>query len=287
MKLNFYQNNPTEFKRARKIMAAGMTQAEIQRFFLGIRSYEWLRAAGDNAVYRREHEVARAIIRLFLENKVPLDPIIPEIMLPGDPAGSQAPSQAPKPEIDLDAPICTGANCGGVSEIKRMLRWDKVLKGEPVTVSFDMKNAPKVDGLTRKVMEQEILKWVSGTPGLKIKFLKSGKGDVHIRFAYIDGQGDENGNILGMAFQPKKSLDMADGGDLSGDIIIDSGDLWPLRGLLKFLMTLRHEFGHAIGAPHLPNPGDTMYRAPTALNVVNLSVNDLEWSNDAYIAIAA
>lgn len=277
-KLSKYQQDPNEYDRVVRILSGGMKESEIKRFFIGLDSYTFLKALGDPGNYTSEGAVVKGIIRVFAENRVPKDPWMPGGMsLEPEPDDQETP--------DMDAPQCTG-ECGGVSKVRQMLRWKKALAGQPVTVSINMKNMPKIEGLTKEAIIQECMKWQAVAPTLDLKFLTKGTGDIHIDAKFIDGEGDERGNILGIAYQPRSGFDMEAGGMVSGDIFIDNGDLWALRGLAKLLLTLRHEFGHGLGAPHLGHPGDTMFDRPTALPKLQLSNNDAEWAGDAYPQVA-
>lgn len=150
-------------------------------------------------------------------------------------------------------PFCDG--CGGIGDTPKFLRWAKVARGEPITLSVDEANKPAtLHWLTPEIILKEWFEfWVPGT-ALKFKLITTGKADIRGRYAPIDGPG----GTRGMAWLPDQSIDfMEQGGDLSGDFVIDSSDRWTT--VEEVHETGSHEGGHCLGMPHTNNPADVLY----------------------------
>lgn len=175
----------------------------------------------------------------------------------------------PQPEIPkVSGKACDG--CGGIGDSPKMLRWAKVARGEPVTISVDETDKPAtLHWLTPEIIRKEwFAPWEVDT-SIRFKLLAAGegKGDIHIRFDFIDGPGATQG----IAWLPKQSVEfMEQGGDLSGDMVIDKDERWTSEEETHEVG--EHEGGHVIGCPHTQNPDDVLYpytrgfRRPHSLN---------------------
>ena len=263
---NQFTSDVEEFKRVTTLVA-GMSWPEARRF-LTYRSrqgyYARLLAEALGINQARLLGAVSFDVHKALTQAVPESPVPPTIIPDPIPAPLPAPT-APQPPVSSFGPLCDG--CGGVGDSPVFLRWDKVARGEPVTVSLDIRGRPAtLNWLTPEVMLKEWFEpWAVGT-SIRFKFVTGVKGDIHVRFAKIDGPG----RVLGMAYQPRVGNLMEAGGSLSGDIIIDNEERWSSRDEVN--ETGEHEVGHAIGMPHTNKPEDKMYkfgsrvRRPQAVN---------------------
>ena len=186
----------------------------------------------------------------------------PEAIAP--PAAPQEPQTPMNPEQPTPKPpkqliVCDG--CGGIGDTPKFLRWAKVAKGEPVTVSYDHRNHPAT--LAWMSLDQILHYWCypwSVDTSIRFEGVTNRKGDIHVSYKDIDGPG----KILGMAYLPSQDIDfMERGGTLSGDIFIDRLDRWNTREAVH--STGEHEVGHAIGQPHNPYPVDVLYAYSSGL----------------------
>ena len=168
---------------------------------------------------------------------------------------------------------CVG--CGGLTEATG-LRWDKLNKGEAVTVSVDHSNKPRaLSWLTdEQIMKHWFEPWTVGNPNIKFELLKTGKGDSHITFEPVDGPG----NTLKFVWQPSQGEEM-DTSDLSGDMVCDNSERTYPRTLVR--TAGKHEVGHVLGIGHLSNPGDLMYPTANAADK-KLTKNDKQERDERY-----
>lgn len=272
---NDFVTNFAEFKRVTELVA-DMNWPEARRF-LTYRSrqgyYARLLAEAlgiDQA--RLLLEVAFDVHKTLTDN-VPESPVPPTVIPDPVPAPLPTPTP-PKPPASAFGPLCDG--CGGVGDSPVFLRWDKVARGEPVTVSMDVRGRPAtLSWLTPVVMLKEWFEpWAKNT-SIRFKFVTGVKGDIHVRFDKIDGPG----KVLGMAWQPRVGNLMEAGGTLSGDIVIDNEERWSSRDEVN--ETGEHEVGHAIGMPHTDKPEDKMYKFGSRVRRVQ-SINDLRGKTKRY-----
>uniref|UniRef100_A0A3Q0RBE5 Collagenase 3 n=1 Tax=Amphilophus citrinellus TaxID=61819 RepID=A0A3Q0RBE5_AMPCI len=107
------------------------------------------------------------------------------------------------------------------------------------------------EGCVRKAWQL----WSNVTP---LKFHKRDRreADIVISFYYGDHKDgspfDGKGGILAHAFAP--------GHGIGGDVHFDANESWSFNstGINLFAVAI-HEFGHALGLPHSPDPGAIMY----------------------------
>ena len=250
--LNKYQRDADEFRRIVKIIKAGMSWIEVQRF-LSFDILHFARALNIRTINNRR-TVAHTIWRTLRDNDF-TEPYID-------------PKDLPKPKLpDASKNIPC---CDAEEKLPETLRWGKVEKGQSVTYSVDEKNNP--DPL-KAFSSSEIDSWFaawSDVCGITFKRV-TGKGDIHIQYAPIDGPG----KTLGFAYQPRAGVEfMESSSDLSGDITIDSTEgYWPVW---KSRSTGKHEVGHAIGLDHIDNIAALLYpsivwgadRGPQAIDIV-------------------
>ena len=197
----------------------------------------------------------------------------------------------PAPKIDTDADVCDG--CELLANSENDIIWAKALRGEPVTISNDWRNAPDIDGLGNPMVDS-IFGMIAAECGIRFARKESGRGDIHIRFADLSRM--NGGKTLGITWVPRNAKKFEDGGEIAGDIVCDSKREW---SLVMLSLKLMHEAGHAIGAlDHSEVPTDIMYFAPTAagqrryskadiarfLNLYPLALRDLYAEADARAA---
>lgn len=167
-----------------------------------------------------------------------------------------------------DEPTFECVGCGGTTEASG-LRWDKLNRGEAVTVSVDHSGKPAtLDWLTdAEIMKYWFEPWTVGNPNVKFKLLKTGRGDSHITFEPVDGPG----NTLKFVWQPNQGEEM-DTSEPSGNMVCDNTE----RSYPKPLVRLggKHEVGHVLGIGHLDSRSDVMYFQADNRNKP-LSKNDL------------
>lgn len=160
------------------------------------------------------------------------------------------------PKIECDG-------CGGVSNASG-LRWGKADRGEAVTISVNHKNKPaSLHYLTDELILERWFKPWSDVCDIKFKLVSRG-GDCRIGFKPLAG------STLGMVLQPRGAEFMEQGGELSGDMWIDSDRVWTKR---MERGTGCHEGGHVIGLGHinsraaLLNPFLTGHTVPQRLDI--------------------
>jgi hypothetical protein len=180
-------------------------------------------------------------------------------------------------EEDEDKFECTG--CGEIADAEG-LRWEKLGRGEPVTVSIDHSGKPDwMDWLTDEhIMEHWAGPWERANPIVKFKLLgpDEGKGDCHITWAHVDGPG---GTLKFVWVPARGATFMEEGGDLSGDMVCDNSETHRSRVVVDEGGC--HEFGHVIGIGHLLSPSDKMYAYAVAVRR-SLSLNDIREEDKRY-----
>lgn len=261
--LNLYQRDPDEFRRVVGIIAAGMRASEVYGF---LRNRSILLAVALDLPWRsNRNALLEAIIEKIATDR-PTEPHIPADAIP--PVVPVAPTPEPQPEPEPPGPICKG--CGGIGDTPRFLRWAKVARGEAVTVSENTSAKPaSLAWLTPEVIMKEwFAPWEVDT-SIRFEFITEGVADIRIGYQPIDGEG----GTQGFAWQPSQSAEfMEQGGDLSGDMFLDSIERWERRSRDSVNEVGEHEVGHAIGGPHTDNPEDVLYaftsgrRKPHSIN---------------------
>lgn len=142
---------------------------------------------------------------------------------------------------------CDG--CGGVSTASG-LRWQKADRGEPVTISVNERNKPQsLNYLTPELIVEHWFKPWSDVCDIKFRLL-SRAGDIRIGFKPLED------SVLGIALVPRGAEFMEQGGELSGDIWMDSDRVWTPR---MERGTGCHEGGHAIGLEHIDSRSALLY----------------------------
>lgn len=130
------------------------------------------------------------------------------------------------------------------------LRWHKVDRGEPVTFSIDLTNAPNLGFDYLSAIQTAFSTYWPLHSKITFKLVPRGLGDIHIAWDAIDGQG----GTLGFAYMPA-SGDRMGIAEWAGDIIIDMNEFITRN---DFITILAHEIGHAIGIDHLIEPDNLM-----------------------------
>lgn len=247
--LNRYQSNPAEFKRMVDIVEAGMTVAEIEDV-LNHNIYAFAKALNV------PHHRTRSTLSRNIYNRLKLvDPTKPHI-----------------PLSDLPRTIaCDG--CRDIADVEG-LRWEKMNRGEALTWSIDRTNQPNNSAaFSDTEIHRWFLAWTTIT-GNRVVQLKNGEiGDCHIKFQRIDGPG----KVMGFVWQPRVTMEMMMGGNLSGDMIIDSSERsYPLLRTRRFG---KHEAGHVFGLQHdRENLNALMYHLLLADTDLNPQAPDvLQW----------
>lgn len=260
--LNKYQRDPAEFKRTVDMLAQADSY-ELDRLLI------W-RKPGQGYVY---HDLAIAIgIDTHRRGYRAISNDVIALIR----AGVDTPEV---PEADKPPAIvkpCDG--CGGIGDTPKFLRWAKVARDEPVTISYDSRNRPSsLIWVTPKIiLDVWYQRWTEDT-SIEFRYVENEKGDIHIKYEPIDGPG----GTRGFAWLPNQSVDfMEQGGDLSGDMVIDAIDRWSSRDEVN--ETGEHEAGHTIGAPHTENREDVMFAYSTGRMRARHSLNDMRMKTTRY-----
>ena len=245
--MNKFIEQPAEYSYVVNLIVDGKIRARDLLFILrGVLLYQFAQARG--LVTDRKP-------RLTILNEIMADV---QAKPDGQAIDPNAPTQPEPPkEIDKDADVCDG--CELLANSENDIVWAKALRGEPVTISNDWRNAPEIEGLN-DAMVDSVFSMIAAECGIRFARKESGRGDIHIRFADLSRY--EGGNVLGLTWVPRNAKNFEQGGDIAGDIVCDSKRSWTLTLLALKLM---HEAGHAIGAlDHSEMAQDIMYYAPTA-----------------------
>jgi hypothetical protein len=99
MNISKYQSQKHEYLRVTRIISGGMNRKEIGRLFDNIVDIAgYCRAIGGNPAMKNEMQIAAIIFDIFMSQKVPESPVMPEgYQLPeGAGAGIMAPETEPK-----------------------------------------------------------------------------------------------------------------------------------------------------------------------------------------------
>ena len=286
--LTYFQKNPDEFSRVMEILIKANFIERTRLLTIRTAEVGYYTHALAPALEIETFRISNYRLRLQIMDKLKsfsthegLKPFIPEPDITLDdpdpepqpetppeviesPEAPQEPETPMTPEQPQAIPpkrliVCDG--CGGLGDTAKFLRWAKVARGEPVTVSYDHANHPVT--LSWMNLQQILHYWFypwSVDTSIRFVGVTNQKGDIHISYKDIDGPG----KVLGMAYLPNQSIDfMERGGTLSGDIFIDRLDRWNTREGIHSVG--EHEGGHAIGQPHNPLPVDVLYAYSSGL----------------------
>ena len=281
--MNKYIEQPAEFAYVVQLIIEGKIRSRDLLFVLrGNLLYQFAKARGIVTERKPRNSILGEILTDVRENpeSQAIDP--------------NAPVVVPEPEIDEDADICDG--CELLANSENDIIWQKALRGEPVTISNDWRNAPDIEGLGDPMVDS-IFGMIASECGIRFARKASGRGDIHIRFADLSKM--QGGKVLGLTWVPRNAKTFEQGGEIAGDIVCDSKREWTMPLLALKLM---HEAGHAIGAlDHSKLPADIMYFQPTAagqrryspadiarfLNLYPLKLRELYVEADARLAAKA
>ena len=253
--MNKYENDPDEFERVTRTIKSGpMRVDELSRYMLFQDMGAYARTLGLTVGRLREPQLAARILNRLLG--VPK----PAPTTPDKPAENQ-------PWCDCENP-------------DQLTFWAHAREGLPVNFHIDMKDAPAIDGYTIDSVYQQAIFWADlSNGGLKVaKVDDKKKANVTIRHA------DLKGNTLGVTI--KRHYE--NGRMVSAEIIVDSKRDWTAiasNALASILLTVRHEVGHGLGAPHTLDPADILYPSPTEKNIHRAAgPGDTAWIRVGYPA---
>uniref|UniRef100_A0A3Q0R515 Collagenase 3 n=1 Tax=Amphilophus citrinellus TaxID=61819 RepID=A0A3Q0R515_AMPCI len=139
----------------------------------------------------------------------------------------------------------------GLSDVEHM----NIFNGKNFIIRITGNKLPIPVSKVHKVFRAAWQLWSNVTP---LKFHKRDRreADIVISFYYGDHKDgspfDGKGGILAHAFAP--------GHGIGGDVHFDANESWSFNstGINLFAVAI-HEFGHALGLPHSPDPGAIMY----------------------------
>ena len=171
---------------------------------------------------------------------------------------------------------CMG--CGDLIAQARGLRWQKLLRGEPLTVSVDHSGKPAaLNWLTDELIMRHWFGPWERNPNVRFVLVSgNNRGDCHVGWKRVDGPG----GTLKFVWQPAEGAEfMEQGGELSGDMICDNSEVRFPRVLV--FEAGQHEVGHVLGIGHLEDQQDVMF--PTARGEFKLlSTNDIREEDTRY-----
>lgn len=297
--MNRYIEQPAEFAYVVTLIIDGKIRSRDLLFVLrGTLLYQFAKARGIVTERKPRNTILGEIVA-DVRDKPEAQPIDPN-----------APVQMPEPKIDPDADICDG--CELLQNSDNDIIWEKALRGEPVTISNDWRNAPVIEGqrldelvtvagsdkqvIRGDAMVDSVFSMIAAECGIRFKRAE-GRGDIHMRFADLSKY--KGGTVLGITWVPRNAKTFEAGGDIAGDIVCDSKRAWTM---IMLFLKLMHEAGHAIGAlDHSQLPEDIMYFQPTAagqrrytqadiarfLNLYPLALRERYAEADARLAQAA
>lgn len=262
--MNKFVESPAEFAYVVRLIIDGKIRAGDLLFVLrGNLLYQFAKARG----LATERRPRNTILIEILEH-VRANPNAESV----DP---NAPVPIPEPDINEDADICDG--CELLANSENDIIWAKALRGDPVTISNDWRNAPEIPGLDDRMVDS-VFAMIAAECGIRFARKASGRGDIHIRFADLSKM--QGGKILGLTWVPRNAKTFEQGGEIAGDIVCDSKREWTL---IMLSLKLMHEAGHAIGAlDHSKVPADIMFDKPTAAGQRRYSDADIARFQNLY-----
>ncbi|KAJ8394692.1 hypothetical protein AAFF_G00042920 [Aldrovandia affinis] len=161
----------------------------------------------------------------------------------------------------------------GLSDVETfgdMVKW----KNKYLTYRIANHNPAMRSSQVRRAFKNAWRLWSNFTP---LRFLERRGKEADIMIAFKTGDHkdnfafDGNGGVLAHAFQP--------GNGIGGDVHFDEEESWTVNSSgINLFAVAAHEFGHALGLSHTPDPGAVMYPAYNfvKLDEFGLSHNDVE-----------
>uniref|UniRef100_A0A3B5QJ48 Collagenase 3 n=1 Tax=Xiphophorus maculatus TaxID=8083 RepID=A0A3B5QJ48_XIPMA len=141
------------------------------------------------------------------------------------------------------------------------------------TISYRIagENLPFPASRTHKAIRRALKLWSSVS---LIKFRRRAAKEADVGIAFVTDHGDGfpfsgKGGALAHAFLP--------GLGIGGDVHFDSEEEWTLNSTgISLPVVAAHEFGHALGLSHSPDPGSIMYPAYNFAPSLELSFDDVK-----------